>query len=671
MAAIESQAMTARWHGWICGLVAAAGLAAPCLPQVLSPKVLRSGQPDASDLKAFAQGICARAGARTTRERAEAIWRYFLTDGRFVAPGFWYHIAGWAYEEPRGEVLDPIKLLNSYGFGLCYQVAPLLEAVWEAAGFEDARVWFLTGHTVAEVYYEGAYHHFDSDMMGYTTVGRVPPGRGVVASVAQLELDPGILLGKLKTPREADTQLVADPWYPADVRAGAIGDLSALFTTKDDNHLFPYSRAPRGHAMEFALRPGEKLIRYFAPERPDLFYLPYKWTGRSWEEFPQEVARYGIRTEEGPRSRKDGRTWGTGRFEYRPILTTARQQVFDAASPYVIIDARFEFDLDLPAGESAGVSVSVDEGRTWQAAGWLAGPHRGRWATSPEVLTRSPHGTRTVVGGRYAYQCSITLSAGAKLASALITTRVQLNPRTLPALAAGRNEIVYTAAARQRRELPIASEQAGEWAVRVSAARLVSDGSQGYWIPTGRRPAELTFRVRGRPGSPLQAIIAGGRFLDLRRGVAPDKFTAEIRPAGARPPSAAPSASIAWSTNADGPFMPLWEYEPRLRGLDAGQQRHVLAWPEAEGSAALPPVEEVFVRYSFAGMAVDDFRLAAESKAAGQPCALDVTHIWRQDGVEKRHVERISPNELRRLYAVETLAGAKIEDVALAMECRP
>ena len=64
--------------------------------------------------------------------RAEAIWRFFLTDGRFVPPGFWYHIAGWAYEEPMGEVLDPVKLMNSYGFGLCYQIAPVLEAGLES-----------------------------------------------------------------------------------------------------------------------------------------------------------------------------------------------------------------------------------------------------------------------------------------------------------------------------------------------------------------------------------------------------------------------------------------------------------------------------------------------------------------------------------------------------------
>jgi len=115
-----------------------------------------------------------------------------------VKPGFWYHIAGWAYEEPSGEVLDPVKLLNSYGFGLCYHIAPLLEAVYKAGGFEDARVWFLTGHTVAEVFYQGAYHYFDSDMMGYNSVGAGDPRRSPVASVHQLEQDGQIMLCKLK-----------------------------------------------------------------------------------------------------------------------------------------------------------------------------------------------------------------------------------------------------------------------------------------------------------------------------------------------------------------------------------------------------------------------------------------------------------------------------------------
>ncbi len=190
--------------------------------QVYSPKLLRDGQPDSTDLARFAQAIYKQASAVTPREKAEAVWRFFLTDGRFVKPGFFYHIAGWAYEEPSGDVLDPIKLLNSYGFGLCYHIAPLLQAVFLAGGFADARVWFLTGHTVAEVYYAGQYHYFDSDMMGYNVAGADGFRGKPVASVHDIERDGAIITGKLLPSGAVKPGSVDNPWYPADVNAHAI-----------------------------------------------------------------------------------------------------------------------------------------------------------------------------------------------------------------------------------------------------------------------------------------------------------------------------------------------------------------------------------------------------------------------------------------------------------------
>src|SRR6185312_10732661 len=311
--------------------------------QIYSPRVLRKGQPDASDLKALARGIFDKADAQTPRAKAEAIWRFFLTDGRFVKPGMIYHIAGWAYEEPGGEVLDLVKLLNSYGFGLCYHIAPLLESVYKAGGFADARVWFLTGHTVAEVYYDGGYHYFDSDMMGYNAIGASGPlKQRPVASVHQIERDGSIITGKLSGPKQMDGAQVDNPWYPADVRAGAIEGLAQLFTSSDDNRVYPFQRFESAHSMDFVLRPGERIVRYFHPEPPGLYYLPYRFDGVSWREFPQEVAEYRIRTSDGPRSQKDARIWATGVQEYRPPAPAASSVVYGMPSPYVIIDASFQ-----------------------------------------------------------------------------------------------------------------------------------------------------------------------------------------------------------------------------------------------------------------------------------------------------------------------------------------
>ncbi|MCX6622210.1 MAG: hypothetical protein NTY38_14305 [Acidobacteria bacterium] len=54
--------------------------------QVNSPRILMQGGIDASSVNTLAQSICLKAKAKTPREKSEAIWRFFLTDGRFVPP---------------------------------------------------------------------------------------------------------------------------------------------------------------------------------------------------------------------------------------------------------------------------------------------------------------------------------------------------------------------------------------------------------------------------------------------------------------------------------------------------------------------------------------------------------------------------------------------------------
>lgn len=640
-------------------LMAAALFAGSALAQIYSPKVLLKGQPDASDLHALAEGIFAQAHAHTPRERAEAVWRFFLTDGRFVKPGFWYHIAGWAYEEPTGEVLDPLKLLNTYGFGLCYHIAPVLEAVWKAGGFEDARVWFLTGHTVAEVYYDGAYHYYDSDMMGYNAVGRGSPKRLPVASVHQIEQDGNIILAKLKGPKEVDATLVEAPWYPADVREAAIDGLAELFTSTSDNRLFPFERSPRRHTMNFELRPGERLIRYFAPESTDAYYLPYKFNGKAWEEFPQEVAEYHIKTADGPRSQKDDRLWATGLLEYRLPIAAEGTQTFEVHSPYVIVDARFEFDAVLAADKTLTVETSTDDGLTWSTAGTLHGPHRGTWQIEPAVLTRSEHGRRTAVSGKYSYLVRISKTGGVELKSGALRTRIQLNPRTLPALSAGHNDLVYTAGP------AIVLREISSEPYRVTNARYVSDGAQGYWVPASDKPGELIFRVLG----PLNAVDAGARFLDLSDGLAPDKFTAEVRKVAALPSTNA-AASIAWSKSADGPFQTLWEYDPRLKWKDGIAIDRTLRWPEVDRRADVAGASEIFVRYQIRDLAVDSFRLATEQPGSVKSSAITVTHLWKENAAAKSHTERIGAGDARHPYSIDIPIGVRVLNQALIFECK-
>jgi hypothetical protein len=652
--------------------------------QVYSPRVLAKGQVDSSDLNTLARGIYDQAHAVTPREKAEAIWRFFLTDGRFVKPGFWYHIAGWAYEEPAGEVLDPVKLLNSYGFGLCYHIAPLLEAAYKAGGFEDARVWFLTGHTVAEVFYDGAYHYFDSDMMGYNSVGAGDPRRSTVASVHQIEQDGQIMLCKLKAPRDVNAKLVDDPWYPADVRDAAIGGLAELFTTAQDNRLFPFTRYASGHRMAFTLRPGERLIRYFRPEEPGLFYLPYKRTEKGWEEFPQEVAQYQIRTADGPRSQKDNRGWSTGRLEYTPALSDPRayysrvpgEAVFQVVSSYVIIDARFSLELDLPSNaETVQIETSTDGGKSWAEAGRVAGPYHKRWETTPRVEARSTHGALTAVSGRYEYLVKIkTPATGTPLKQLTLVTRFEMNPRTLPALAAGTNELVYHAgAAQQCWPVPIEMERIEQFA-RVVNARYVAEQAQGFLAPQDSQPAEIVVELTAPGGRVLSGFDAGGRYLDIRRSEAPDKLTAEVRSTAYEMdvPADKRTASLDWSLTPGGPYTELWHYDPDLKWKDGVPIDRTLRWPEVFREVRLPGgAQRVYVRYRLYGMALDSLRLAAISAEEAKSQALEVTHLWHEGSVARSHVERIAEPWRDRQYSLRTGAAARVSNDAVIFYCPP
>lgn len=646
-----------------------------CRAQVYSPVVLKAGQPDASNLTALAHGIYQQAHAETPREKAEAIWRFFLTDGRFVKPGFWYHIAGWAYEEPMGEVLDPIKLLNSYGFGLCYHIAPLLEAVYDAGGFEDSRVWFLTGHTVTEVFYDGGYHYFDSDMMGYNPVGSGPLKQRRVASVHDIEQNGNIILGKLKGPKQIKAGSVDYPWYPADVRAGVIDGLASLFTTTDNNRLYAFKRYPQGHSMDFILRPGERMIRYFHPESPQLYYLPYQFDGTAWREFPQEIAQYHIHTNDGPHSQKDNRKWATGRIEYRPRLQTQGSSVeFDMPCPYVIIDAQFTMSAELPSKEDTlSVATSVDGGRTWTDGTNLHGPFHGKWSALPATLTHSKHGARTAVSGTYGYRVRIHGSSRAHFDDLLLTTRFELNPRTLPALTPGNNELSYHATGQDRTEIPVRADHLDRFAWKVDNAEYSGSNGQGYVVNRDSRPGQIVFELAAKGGRQLTGFAVGGRFLDLRDGLAPDKLTAEVRKVTPWPSKTAPepAARIAWSANPDGPYQELWSYDPKLSWKDGQPIDRTLRWPEVDKRVDHLPAgtKKVYIRYTIAGMAIDDFRLAAINSHGRASSPVQISQLWEENGVRKSHVERIDAGAQGHRFSISIPEGVKVTNEAVIIEC--
>ncbi len=687
-------------------LILAAALVSPARARVFTPWVTVKGQPDTRDLGRLTATLYENAGAVTDREKAETLWRYLLTDGRFVEPGMFYHIAGWAYEEPVGEVLDPLKLLNSYGFGLCYQDGPLLEALFEAGGFQDARSWFLTGHTVCEVFFDGRYSMLDVDMMGYTTVGDGDPRTLPIAGVRELEADRSIITAKLLAPDRADTSKVIYPWYPADVQVKAMGGYADIFTSGDDNWLFPFRRYSSGHSMDYLLRPGEKLIRYYQPESSSLYYLPFKHVDGRWSEFPREIPQYNINTEDGPHSQKDERVWATGRLEYTPPLhrqsafypergegfnhnlslpetaggalgrldgSRPATAVFEMNSPWVLIDGQFELYAELAAAHNQLiVETSTDRGRSWEVAGQLRGPYSGPWRCAPRVLSVSEHGTRGALSGTYGYLVRITLAGPdgrVALRDLRLTSIFQLNPRSLPALAGGKNELLYSPGkVVVRRSLPVELSRLADFALEVDRLVYTRENSNGLVYPERWKKGAAVFELTAPGGGELSGISAGGRFLVLGE-IAPEKTTAETRPTRLKGSPAGAAARLEWALSPAGPWRELWEYKAPAKWRDGHSENRLLAWPEVDRSVELPAgTKTAYVRYSLDGMALDDIRLASSSPADGPGGALVITHRWRSRNVPRSFSVRLDEASRELNYTVNTGPG-EVTNLAVEFEC--
>ena len=114
--------------------------------------------------------------AINTEPLPRKIWR-FVRDST-------YHFPVVSFEQ---WVLASGPTLNSFGFGLCSNVASVVVQVAQAAGFE-ARARSLNGHVVPEILVAGAWQMYDPDLSVYYY-----KADGTVAGVDELIADPSLI----------------------------------------------------------------------------------------------------------------------------------------------------------------------------------------------------------------------------------------------------------------------------------------------------------------------------------------------------------------------------------------------------------------------------------------------------------------------------------------------
>ncbi|MBE7467135.1 MAG: hypothetical protein HS116_26990 [Planctomycetes bacterium] len=230
-------------------------------------------------------------------ELALALWQYTI-DPRAGFYHFWSP-ADRDVERPyhKGDyVKDPLKLINSYGYMLCGTVASIYANLCEAVGLRVAIVG-VTGHTLNEVYLDGGWRLIDCDLRAFH---RKPDGS--IASLKELLANPE-LVAKPTAPSE--------PYYVAD-RAPA--DMAKACYAPGVGGQMP-RWIENLHTMDFALRPGERLTLWPGP-RENRWSFPPHWVADS-KQYAKEWKG------QGPRERfEPHRTYGNGRFEYAPDLTS-------------------------------------------------------------------------------------------------------------------------------------------------------------------------------------------------------------------------------------------------------------------------------------------------------------------------------------------------------------
>ena len=323
-------------------------------------------------------------------EKARAIWEF--------ARRHRYHST-----TADDEVKDTVKMLNVYGYTLCWDEAYTVANLWQAAGLKIRR-GLPHGHCTTEVFFDGRYHLLDSD-----------------EHLLVLLRDNRTIAGEEELARDHDLMK----------RAHAYGILSpeSRQSSEQAAALFVHS-GPRtgsrpfvgGHRMDLDLRPGEALIWEWADrgkyhghgKRPSRLC-----NGRLHYE-PGLDANFARWAEEVINLQTVPTGLGPSDAERESIL------VYRIQSPYVIVGGQTR----LQAEGSWTAEISRD-GEQWSTID-----------VEKETFSLDPHFLPDALA-TYRYYLRLR-GMGSILHQLSIETDLQMAPLSLPEVEVGDNEILYT-----------------------------------------------------------------------------------------------------------------------------------------------------------------------------------------------------------------------------------
>lgn len=437
-------------------------------------------------------------------------------------------------------VYDANRSRFSYGYGLCGTVHAWNEPYWQALGMPARRRAF-PGHTNSEVFYDGSWHAFDTDMAGIL----FRPD-GVVAGYEDIIADPR-LITSVKPPY---------PHYPF----AWPGDFEAMKqgwtqVTRGGNWFKMYNGGYAAHPGIVHLRAGETWTRYFdrdhfgGPDERRFWHHgkggPYRpWTFVNLDDIAHDGDKVNAR---------GNASYANGEFIYTPPLGDERFRegvsraasnlgsrassprlhsvdgqptsvVFSHFSPYVIAGKPRDGANPMTAPATDGLvlvgkfigdvsgRVSVDGGLTWRAVALAESPRDAANGRTRVDLTDHVKGT-------YGWLLRFEWSGAAGIDELSFTTTTQVSQAIYPRLTADGSTVQYRAASRAVvAALPNFTLPESE-CQRFEEVSLRSDnvvyhglagGSRLAYETTNNRVGQVVFRLESP--RPLREVRAAMRY---------------------------------------------------------------------------------------------------------------------------------------------------------------
>ncbi len=398
---------------------------------VVDPRLIINGRKDWYDLESMVAEI-AEPGA-SDAEKAMAIWEFLVANRYHDIPTL-----------DQGEMHDPVRLLNVYGYGFCDDAANSFSMLARQAGL-SARIWHLSGHVVAEALYDGDWHMFDADGEVFYRAA----DDETIAGVRTLSRHPGLIRRQPSpNPLYFDTEHLVD-----------------LYTSRRNNGVAGWYRGRSRHVMAFDLRPGESILR--SRRNWGLYVKGSTGTepaiygnGRfSFEPvLRDDLFRLGAIEADGVRVEADGRYPQRGTDGANLSLVFAGDGVarltYPFSSPYPLLSGRVRISGELRGAGSVELSISGD-GEQWSPL-WASSAA----GTLDAEVSLDRFFSRKSGKPLYGYHLRMAFTArdeGAqwRVESLRFESDFQLAPHALPTFGAGDNQVRYVDAGEGEREVEL------------------------------------------------------------------------------------------------------------------------------------------------------------------------------------------------------------------------